>query len=377
MGKHPGLSIFAGNPMNPEMKKYLFILAIFAILTQARGQDVLFYALSDNASLEEPISLCKLDTATGEISIVESFAGVMQGNYMAISPDGNHLLVTSKNKNRNRGGLVQFSIADDGSLTFLRNRFKPGGMPCHVSFTPDGKYAMSASYGDDQVSLYTFKDGVLGPQTDQVVKPDQSKGHYIQSGPSSTFVHAVFLGQDKVLNFMIEDGSFVENPNQLYFSLPQGYGPRHMVFHPNNMLAYILNELDASVTGCAYNADKGVLNEFQNISMLPDGFEGNNSGAAIRLHPNGWFLYASNRGHNSIVVYQVQNNATLVPVQHATENVNWPRDFNISPDGKFLLVANQKGDSISVFSIDQKTGMLTPTGNRILMPGPLAILFLP
>lgn len=359
------------------MKKLLFVFAIFFVLTNTRAQDILFYALSDKSSLEKPISLCKLDSETGEISILESYAGVMQGNYMAISPDGKSLLVTSKNENRNRGGLVQFSIADDGSLTFQRDRFKPGGMPCYVSFTPDGKYAMSASYGDDQISLHTYKDGVLGPQSDQVVKPDQSKGHYIRSGPSGKFVHAVFLGQDKVLNFMIEDGSFVENPNQLYFSLPEGYGPRHMVFHQNQVLAYILNELDASVTGCAYNAEKGVLTEFQNISMLPDGFEGNNSGAAIRLHPNGWFLYASNRGHNSIVVYQVQNDATLVPVQHATENVNWPRDFNISPDGKYLLVANQKGDSIIVFSIDQKTGMLTPTGNRILMPGPLAILFLP
>jgi len=359
------------------MRKFLLFLLFMALMANVNAQEILFYALSGNTSVEKPVSLCTLNTETGAIHIVDSYAGVIGGNYMAVSPGGTSLLVTSMNENRNRGGLVQYSIAGDGRLTYQRDRFKYGGIPCYVSFTPDGKNVLSASYGDDQIALHGFRDGVLGPQSDQIVKPDQSKGHYIHSSPSGAYVHAIFLGQDKVLNFMIEDDSFVENPYQPFFSLPEGYGPRHMVFHPNQLLAYIVNELDASVTACAYNAEKGMLTEFQNVSTLPPGFQGDNSAAAIRLHPNGWFLYASNRGHNSIVVYQINNDATIQPVQYMTENINWPRDFNISPDGKFLLAANRKGDSITVFSIDEETGKLNPTGERVLMPDPLAILFLP
>ncbi len=366
------------NLFQPLFMKRLFLFALlFANLTIVFPQSYKFYALSSDQGVSKPVSLCELDSVTGAISIDESYSGVVKGNYYALSSDYKHLLVTSVNAAKNQGGLIQYDISGDGKLTLVESRLKSGGIPCHVSFSSDMKYAFSANYNDDEISLYNFTNKTVSAEIDHVVKPDQSKGHFIFTDPSDKFVHAVFLGLDKVYSFKIEDGKFVTNVNQEYFSLPEGYGPRHLVFHPDSNWVYILNETHSSVTAGSYDSETGVITEIQNITMLPAGYFGKNSAAAIRLHPNGRFLYASNRGFNSIAVYEIDDDGLLSIVEYETSGINWPRDFNISSDGKFMVVGNQKGNSIFSFRIDESTGELTKTGMELSMSSPLSFQFLP
>jgi 6-phosphogluconolactonase len=359
------------------MNKILTMLILLASLSNAYTQDYLFYALSTSGDNAEPVYQCRLHGETGEITIMNKYAGVVQGNYFALSPDMNSLLVTSRNSAKNQGGLVHYNVTAEGNLTYVASRLKPGGVPSYVSFTPDGKYVLSSHYGDDQISLYQFSNNVLSAEIDNIVKADTAKGHYIKTDPSGKFVHAVFLGLDKIFNYTIANDKFVENSNQPSFSLPAGFGPRHMDFHPKKDFVYILNELNSSVTACSYNPETGVLTEIQNISMLPSGYIGTNTAAAIRIHPNGQFLYASNRGHNSIALYSIADNGILTFVEHTTSGINTPRDFNLSPDGKMMVVANLQGDSMMSFKINQSTGKLSYTGYTVTILRPLAIEFLP
>ena len=358
------------------MKKTLLLFSLsFQILI---AQDYTFYAISSDASTEKSIYLCKLNPELGSLSIINQYSGAVRGNYLALSSDNKHLLATSKNVASDKSGLIQYAVAEDGSLSFIKEQFKSANdLPCHVSFTPDMQYALSANYGDDEISLYYFGDRSLSPEIDNIVKPDQSKGHFICTDPSGKFVYAVFLGLNKVFNYTIEANKFKANPSQEFFSLPAGYGPRHLIFHPDKELLYILNETHSSVTACSYNSASGVITELQNISMLPSGYTGNTNAAAIRIHPGGKFLYGSNRGHNSIAVFKIEENGHLTFVEHETLNVNFPRDFNLSPDGKYMVIGNQKGNSVMSLTINEETGELTNTGFNIQMKSPVSILFLP
>lgn len=358
------------------MKKILFMSFLILKLSAAGAQEYRFYAVSSDGGNQKPVYLCELDSVSGAISIIENYAGVVKGNYFALSSDQKQLLVTSLNSAQNQGGLVQYNISADGRLSSSHSQFKPGGIPCHVSFTPDMNYALSAYYGGDKISICNFSNGEITPETDEIVKADNSKGHCILTDPSGRYVYAVFLGMDKVFSYTIEEGEFVANTTQEYFSLPDGFGPRHLVFHPDSSWVYILNELNSSVTAGSLNLETGSIVEMQNISMLPPDFSGQNSAAAIRIHPNGRFLYASNRGHNSIAVYEIELDGTLSIIEYETSGINVPRDFNISEDGKFMLVGNQKGNSIFSFRINESSGELDYTGKELAMSSPIAMVFL-
>lgn len=359
------------------MKKLVFVTILLANSIILFSQEYKFYALSSDGEVSHPVYLCELTPETGAISVIEKYSGVTGANYIAISPDYKHLLVTSPDPEKNGGGLVQYNLSDDGTLTLATSEFNEGGTPCHVSMSPDMKYIFSADYGGDKISLHTFSNQKISPVTDNIVKSDKSRGHYISADPSGRFVHAVFLGLDKIFSYKIEDDKFVPNASQEYFSLPEGAGPRHMVFHPDKNRVYILNEINSSVTAGSYDPKTGVITEIQNISMLPSDFDEFSKAAAIRLHPNGKFLYASNRGHNSIAVYKIAGDGKLSIVEYETSGINFPRDFNISPDGKFMVVGNQQGNSVFSFRINKKTGELDYTGMKLVMPSPLSFVFLP
>jgi len=156
-----------------------------------------------------------------------------------------------------------------------------------------------------------------------------------------------------------------------------GAGPRHFVFHPTGTYAYVINELDSTITAFAYDATVGSLREIQTVPTLPSGFSGSSWCAEVRVHPSGRFLYGSNRGHDSIVVYRIDPaNGILTLVEHETDGIKVPRNFNIEPTGKFCLVANQDGDSVVVFRIDPATGVLEPTDHQVVVSKPVCIRFL-
>lgn len=360
------------------MNKIVHFFLLVFVWNTSSAQNYQFYALSSDKNVEESVYFCELNAETGRITIIERYSGVMEGNYFALASDKKHLLVTSKNKSRTKAGIAQYNVAEDGKLSFVKSEFKTvDDMPCYVAFTPDMQYALSANWGGDEISLYDFKNQALTPEIDNIVKINNSKGHYINTDPSGKFVYAVFLGRNKIYNYTIEEDKLEANKFQATFALPTGSGPRHMEFHPTKKWVYILNETNATITACFYNIENGSLTTFQNVATLPASFTDFNISAAIRIHPNGKFLYASNRGHNSIAVYEIGEDGSLSFVEYETQNVNFPRDFNLSSDGKYMIVGNQKGNSIMSLKIDKETGKLTNTGMKLNMNSPLAFVFLP
>jgi len=166
--------------------------------------------------------------------------------------------------------------------------------------------------------------------------------------------------------------------------LPNGFaavkpaaGPRHFAFHPTEKFAYVINELDSTVTAFTYDKAKGALKELQAITTLPADFKETSYCADVHVHPSGKFLYGSNRGHNSIVIYAIDGTGRLSLIGHESTQGKWPRNFGIDPAGQFLLVANQQSDSVVTFRIDQATGKLNPTGQVTQIPAPVCLKFIP
>lgn len=203
--------------------------------------------------------------------------------------------------------------------------------------------------------------------------------HCIITDPAGKLVLIADLGLDKIILYSLDAAKGALGTHRPpYADLTAGAGPRHLAFHPNGKYLYCINELNSSVTAFRYNADKGSLTPFQMTSTLPKKFKGENTAAEVAVHPSGKFLYGSNRGHNSIAAFKIDEQTgrlTLIALQ--TKNIKTPRNFAIDPSGTFLLVANQDADNVVVFRIDPKTGTLTETGVTVPVPRPVCIKMVP
>jgi 6-phosphogluconolactonase len=189
---------------------------------------------------------------------------------------------------------------------------------------------------------------------------------------------AADLGIDKVMIYGSDRATGKLTPaNQPFAELKPGAGPRHLSFHPSGKFLYVINELDSTMAAFKYNELNGTLTDIETVSTLPSDFSGTSYCADVHVSPAGKFLYGSNRGHNSIVVFQIdQRTGKLTLVEHVSTEGNWPRNFTIDPSGAFLLVANQRSDNVVVYSIDPRTGQLKPTGVNESIPSPVCLRFL-
>jgi 6-phosphogluconolactonase len=196
---------------------------------------------------------------------------------------------------------------------------------------------------------------------------------------ANRYAFAVDLGVDKILVYRFDATSGKLKPNQTpSVSLKPGAGPRHFVFHPSGRQAYVINELDSTITVFTYYARRGTLTAMQTVSTLPKDFSGANSCADIHLSPSGKFLYGSNRGHDSLAIFAIERGTgKLQPLGHELTQGKTPRNFAIDPTGAYLLAANQNSDSIVTFRIDKLTGKLTPTGHQIEVPAPVCLKLIP
>lgn len=328
-----------------------------------------------------------LDTDTGELYNPVLAAEATNPSFLEIHPNGKYLYAVSEVGGS--GGVSAFAVdKSTGDLTLLNQQSSGGAGPCHVNIDHTGKNVLVANYGSGSASVIPIKsNGSLGEPTGFVqhtgssVNPNRQKephAHSINPGPDNRFAFVADLGIDKIMIYRldVEKGTIEEN-NPPFAKLKPGAGPRHFTFHPNGKYAYVINELDCTVTAFTYEPASGALNDIQTITTLPEGFNGSNTCAEVRVHPNGRFLYGSNRGHNSIAVYRINRRyGTLTFVEHETADIKTPRNFNIDPTGKFCLVANQDGNSIVVFRINRRTGELEPTGHKITVGRPVCIRFL-
>ena len=349
---------------------------------------------TDTPGKSKGIYVLELDPATGLLTPLGVAAETINPTFLDLSPDRRFLYAANEIgnfENKSAGAVSAFAIDDaTGKLTLLNQTSTRGDGPCHVVLDKKGRHALVANYGGGSVAVLPIdKDGKLGEAAAFVqhqgrsINPQRQgepHAHCVALDKDNHFAFVCDLGLDKVMIYRFDPKKGTLTPNEAapFSSVQAGAGPRHMVFSRDDRYAYVINELKPLITVFAYDARSGALKELQTIRDLPEDFKGENSGAEIELHPSGRFLYASNRGHDSIAVFAVDpKKGTLTLVQHQSTQGKTPRNFGIDPTGKYLLAANQDSNNVVVFQIDETDGRLKPTGCNLKMPAPVCVKFLP
>lgn len=379
----------------------LFLLIVFAAAAAPAAQpgNYLFYVgtYTKEGSKSKGIYAYRFDANTGQITPLGLAAETTNPSFLALHPNGRFLYAVNEvgnYKGPNSGGVSAFSIDRSegdraaGKLTFLNEVPSRGADPCYITVDKTGKYVLVANYTGGSVAVFpVLDDGKLGQASAFVqhsghgTNPERQEGphaHSIDLSPDNRFAMVDDLGLDELLVYKFESAKGTLTPNDPPFAkVDPGVGPRHFALHPAGKFAYVISEMKGTVTVFSNDASTGTLHSLQAISTLPKGFTGEIEDAEIQVHPSGKFLYASNRGHDSIAVFAVDaNKGTLTPVEYTPTQGKTPRSFEIDPTGKFLFAANQKSDNIVVFRIDAKTGRLTPTGQVLEARSPVCIKFL-
>lgn len=310
-------------------------------------------------------------------------------SYITISPNQKYLYAVNElNPNDGDSGTVEaYEINDQTHDIKLINQQKTNNYaPCHVTVDQTNKMAFVANYVGGIVVSYPILDNGGLDSASTVIelkgkgitdRQESSHPHSTFISPDNKFVFIADLGTDKITRYAInhQDKS-IDTASKTELMVQAGAGPRHFAFHPNGKIGYVVNELDATVNTFGYNPEDGQLKEIQSISTLPDGFDDFSLCADIHVHPSGKFVYASNRGHNSIAIFQVNEESGMLTFHKTVDTKgDFPRNFAIDPAGKFLWVANQNSDSIFVFKINTTTGDLNEVGN-VRVPTPVCLKFL-
>lgn len=372
------------------MKKIIVLLVLIISVLCIYGQPAKtqqFYVGTFTSEGAKGIYLCDFNNESGEISLKETFTGVDNPSFLKVSPDKKYLYVVNrapKEIEPSGGFVLAYEIAKNGTLKFLNKQLSHGADPCHVDVSPDGKLVAIANYGGGNTAMYPVaENGSLLPAT-SIIKNEGSSvnqsrqtkpfAHSIKFFPFGNQVFSADLGTDQLNIFTLEGKKLVQT-GQKFVKLEPGSGPRHFDFHLDGDVIFVINELNSTIT--AIKNTGGNWEKFQTVSTLPADFRETSYCADIHVSADGKYVYGSNRGHNSIAVFQVEGNSKqLKTVGFVPVEGNWPRNFSISPNGNYLLVANQRSGNITVFKINRETGMPEFTGKQIQIPAPVCIEFL-
>jgi 6-phosphogluconolactonase len=351
-------------------------------------KSIRFY-IGSYAKEEEPgIYLYDYDIRTGEFTMIQELDGHKNPSFLAVNPRKDHLYAVNEINDfseDNSGSVTAFSIDQKtGMLSFINRQSSLGANPCHISVLPDGSHAAVANYSGGSLALLPILDNGALEKASGFVQHEGSgahprrqrsaHAHSVYPATNGTWLLAADLGIDQVMAYKVENDGSLSVPSAIVEMEP-GAGPRHIAIHPSEPWIYVINELNSTVTWLRFDEDSGSMTVLETVSTLPEDFDDENFCADIHVHPGGKFLFGSNRGHNSIAVFEI--NSTGKPALLFNEPVrgDWPRNFNIDPSGKLLFVANQRSGNISVFDIDTETGMLNYTGNELNISQPVCILF--
>jgi 6-phosphogluconolactonase len=373
-------SVAGGSTDRPAAsRKYLVFVGTYTTKTESKG----IYAY-------------EFDADTGKLTPKGVAAETPDPSWMAVHPGGKYVYVANE---AGKTSMVSVFAVDakGGKLTLLNQMPSLGEDPCYLSFDKSGKYVLVANYTSGNVVVFPIgADGKLGAATANVrdegklgpnkERQDSPHAHWVETSWHNLFTYVADLGLDRVLiyEFDAATGSLTppvsplvghKSESPLFTSLSPGTGPRHVVLSRHGKFMYVLGELQSTVTVFFYDNRQGDV-EIQRISTLPSGFSGRNDAAEIAIHPNGKFLYASNRGHDSIAIFSIDHTkGTLTFIAHVPTGGKEPRHFAIDPSGKFLLAENQLSNNIVIFKIDRATGGLTPTGQVVEVPSPVDMTF--
>jgi 6-phosphogluconolactonase len=340
----------------------------------------------------EGIYLYRLDAETGAMEPMGLAARTENPSYLAMHPNGHYLYAVNEVgefEGQPGGAVSAFALTESGRLEYLNSQPTGGAAPCYVISDPTGRFVLAANYGGGSVCAMPVRDDGHLIEPTAIVQheggswgtPQRQAGphaHSVVMGPEGRFVFVADLGLDRIMVYQLEFDSGRLVPNDpSWTTLAQGAGPRHLVFHPNRLYAYVINELDSTITTFSYDESRGSLETIQIVPTLPDDYEGKNSCADIHLAPSGRFLYGSNRGHDSIAIFAVDGTSgRLTPHGHASTQGRVPRNFAVTPDGRHVLVANQDSDSIATLRVDTETGDLVETGLAVEVPSPVCVRLL-
>lgn len=356
----------------------------------AKGQYIAYVGTYTTKTKSKGIYAYRFDAEKGQLTSIGVAAETTDPSFLAVHPNGKYLYAVNEIGNFNggaSGAVSAFAIdAKTGALKFLNQVSTRGAGPCHVSLDKTGAFVLVANYdGGSIVSFPVHDDGSLGtasgfvqhsgsgPNTERQAGPH---AHWIGTSPDNRFALAVDLGLDQVIVYGFDASKGIFTPMISGFAkVKPGAGPRHLAFHPNGKFAYVLSEMESSVTVLSYQAKNGSFSPLQTISALPKDYSGPKEAAEIAVHPSGKFLFASNRGHDSIAIFSIdQSRGTLKSLGQVLTGGKTPRHFAIDPTGTYLLAENQESNNVVVFHIDSETGSLTPTGQTIDVPSPVCLM---
>lgn len=368
----------------------LLLVALATRFASAQAENAASYRVyigtfTDHGS--KGIYLMRMDASTGSLSEPELAVEAPSPAFLALHP--NHRFLYSVNE-IDKGTVSAFSIDEQsGKLTFLNKESSAGHGPTHLVVDPEGKNVLTANYGSGSVAVLPIEaDGKLAApssvdqHTGKSADPSRQEGphaHCINVDPSGHYALSCDLGLDKIFVYRFDPQAHTITPNDPPFgSVAPASGPRHLAFSPDGRHLYVVNEMACTVTAFNYDANHGTMSEIQTIPTLPEDFHGQKSTAEVAVHPNGQFLYASNRGDaNSIAIFKIEpSSGKLTASGHVSTEGRAPRDFALDPAGKWLLAANQDTNNIVEFRIDPQSGALEPTGVNIKTPTPVCITFL-
>lgn len=321
----------------------------------------------------------ELDTEKGELLPPTVAAEMENPTYVNISDDQRFLYAVAP------GGLAAFEIdASTAELTPLNTSTEREGTPCHVSVNATNEFAAAANYHDGTAVLFKV-DPETGKLTEQLSVEEQEGGgpherqdaphvHFSGFTPEGKYLVCVDLGTDEVVTYEYLSGELKDIQR---FAASPGAGPRHLAFHPNGVTAYVMTELSNEVLVLSYNEEDGSFEHVQTIAAIPSDFTENSQGSAIHVSSDGRFVYAGNRGHDSIAVFKVdETNNQLELVEYAGTGGNWPRDFVLDPSENFIIATNEESHNAVLYKRDPETGKLTDTGSSIHVPEPVCVKFL-
>ncbi|WP_342359575.1 lactonase family protein [Terrarubrum flagellatum] len=334
----------------------------------------------------------RLDARNGALKRDGLTENVRNPSYLAFDPKRRFLYCVNEFKEyegQASGAVSAFRIdPDSGALTYLNTKASRGADPCHLIVDATGKFALIANFASGSVCvLPILPDGSLGDAVEFIqhegssIDPKRQAGphaHAVEIDKANRFVFVPDLGLDQIVIYAFDasTGKLTLNANQPFVAMAPGAGPRQLAFHPGGRLAYLINELNSTMTAYSYDAERGALTELQTLPTLPAGFQGHSTCAEVQVAPNGKFLYGSNRGHDSIAIYALSKDGRMNVVGHESTRGRIPRNFDISPDGRFLAAANQDTGDIVMFRIDNESGRLTATGDVVEAGTPVCVRFM-
>jgi 6-phosphogluconolactonase len=354
---------------------------------------LLYIGTYTTSGKSQGIYVHQFDPETGRLTPLHVVKGVTEPSFLAIGKERKYLYAVNElveYEGQKSGAVSAFEIDQKtGNLRFLNKQPSLGGAPCHITVSENQKFVLVANYVGGNVSVYPIeKDGRLGASVDLVQhagtgpnkeRQEAAHAHSITLSRDNRFGVVGDLGIDKVMIYAFDDrtGKLSPNPAQAFYQTKPGAGPRHFTFHPTGKFAFVINELDLTISSLAFDKNSGKLTEIQTVPTLPAGASAAGASCAdIHVSPSGRFLYGSNRGHNSIVSYKIdEQTGRLEYLEHVSTQGKKPRNFVIAPNGKFLLVANQDSDNIVVFQVDEHTGRLKATGQAVNVPVPVCLKF--